>query len=332
MSTEQDTYRADVQMYPVRIGSRYGYINALGEVVHRPQFDIAGSVKNGVGLVCMGDCWLVITASLGTRSWPSDLEPYGSYREGLCGARRRADPDGGCYVDEAGRVAIDGRFGLPFPFFCGVAVAERQRKYGAISKQGDDLIPFQYNHLSEFNGGDYAAVRLGDRTGVIDRANHMLCPCRFLFIGIFTAGAASAFLGKGSGVISPHGEWLLPPRWDELGYRIAEGLLAARQGKNWGFIDLQGTWAIPPCFTDVGYFREGTATVMVGGEWGDEDHASGGKMGIIDRLGRFVVEPLWDGVRNFDGELASVGIGDLANELGRWGYVNRQGQVVWEPS
>ena len=67
-----------------------------------------------------------------------------------------------------------------------------------------------------------------------------------------------------------------------------------------------------------------------------------GQWGFIDKTGKFVIEPQFDDVRDFQRGLASVCIAAAKfrnenNPFGcldrssRWGYVNQEGKIVWMP-
>lgn len=82
-----------------------------------------------------------------------------------------------------------------------------------------------------------------------------------------------------------------------------------------GYFYVDGTIAIPSKFLSCGEFNEGLAPVT--------DFS--GKSGYVDRLGNYVIEPVYDSARVFSQGLAAVKIDGL------YGYINTSGAIVIEP-
>jgi hypothetical protein len=72
----------DVNLFPVKIGDSYGYINRKGEIVINPQFDQATLFRNGVALVKTGEQYAYINEKgeyLSTKRYKEAL----NFSEGL---------------------------------------------------------------------------------------------------------------------------------------------------------------------------------------------------------------------------------------------------------
>src|SRR5271170_1991746 len=95
-----------------------------------------------------------------------------------------------------------------------------------------------------------------------------------------------------------------------------------RQGpKKWAFIDKEGKMVITPQFDDAAEFREGLASVGIGG-----------KYGYIDKKGRFVVNPQFASSMPFDGGIAPVTINETPEDISinaqyKWGYIDTTGKI-----
>jgi hypothetical protein len=50
------------------------------------------------------------------------------------------------------------------------------------------------------------------------------------------------------------------------------------------------------------------------------------QLGFIDKTGKVVIEPKFDGAESFSGGLAKVWIGK------RYGHIDKKGKYVWEPT
>ncbi|EMS7459497.1 WG repeat-containing protein, partial [Campylobacter coli] len=61
-------------------------------------------------------------------------------------------------------------------------------------------------------------------------------------------------------------------------------------------------------------FNEGLASVGLNG-----------KIGLIDKSGKFVIKPKFDSIRSFREGLAKVELN------GKWGFIDKSGKIVIEP-
>ena len=74
-------------------------------------------------------------------------------------------------------------------------------------------------------------------------------------------------------------------------------LVSAKGQQGWGFINLKGEWVIKPQYQSVGEFASnGLANVDV-----DYD-----KSGFIDKTGKMVIEPIFEGAWQFSNGLACI--------------------------
>lgn len=121
------------------------------------------------------------------------------------------------------------------------------------------------------------------------------------------------------GFINTEGQWVIPPRYEAASH-FSDGLALVKSAQGIGFVNLQADEVIPCQFFDSLGFWEGFASVA------RADHKSGVKWGLIDKQGRWAIEPLYD----FLGPLFQGRT--RFNQRGRWGYLESQGQVLLPPS
>jgi hypothetical protein len=164
-------------------------------------------------------------------------------------------------------------------------------KWGFINKAGKIVISPQFEGVGDFSEG-LAAVRTGIKTaGYIDRrGRYVIPPGPYFIAGPFKEGLAYVRSpDEHRGVygdfyyLDRQGRTLLPmdPRYSA--HDFAEGFVEAQsnpRGGKRGFVDRNGKWLTPPVFDHVTSFRSGLACVYYEG-----------KMGYIDRTGRFAWEP-----------------------------------------
>ena len=95
------------------------------------------------------------------------------------------------------------------------------------------------------------------------------------------------------GYIDKTGDFVIPPRFDDLCYEYSEGLAAVNVEGKYGFIDKNGDFVIPPQFECVFPFAHGIAAVLI------EE-----KYGYIDKSGKIVIPPTFEEVDEFSEGLA----------------------------
>lgn len=71
-------------------------------------------------------------------------------------------------------------------------------------------------------------------------------------------------------------------------------LYPIREGRSYGFVNTNGTTVIPPQFAYAMKFSEGLAAINVGGTQGRRDMPSDGKWGFINRQGQVVINPKFE--------------------------------------
>ncbi len=102
----------------------------------------------------------------------------------------------------------------------------------------------------------------------------------------------------------------------EAAWEFSQGLAAVKVIGKYGYIDIDGNMVIQPRFDYGGKFAEERARVKIGPFWG-----------FIDKTGNLVVPAEYDEAWDFEN-----GLGRVRKEKNKIGYVNADGQVVWEPT
>jgi len=196
------------------------------------------------------------------------------------------------------------------------------RKYGFIDKQGNVLIPIQYDIVSDFENG---IARVGIATG--EKRSNIYDERNWLVIIPY-------FDGK-FGVINKKGDYLIPPtisapdeHFNSDNRNFKEGLAPFQEKGKYGFINLLGKVIVPAIYDYVYGFSEGLAMIR-----------SGNKNGYINTKGTVVIEPNFAGAFNFHEGLGAVQkkISLIDSKSGKkksglkWGYINSKGEIIIEP-
>jgi len=275
---------------PFRMGRKLGYLDRSGAVVVPPQFDQVEAFAEGQALVAQGGRW-------------------GS-------------------IDRSGKWVIEPQFDKPFRFREGLAaVLVSGKGFGYIDRKGQFVIPAQYNYAYNFSG-DRARVQLRDGYGYIDRQGKVVVePSKEYRIGAdYSDARAPARAGdKGWGYLDPQGGFAVAPQFFSA-REFSEGRAAVAVGDfrnhQWGYIDAAGKPAGAARFQQAEPFSEGRAAVLV----------PRAGYGYVDAAGELVIGPL-EGVTQvepFQGGLARVWFSQVIGRDGRWGYIDRDGKLVWK--
>jgi hypothetical protein len=249
---------------------KWGYINAAGRIVVEPQYSYAYSFSDGLAQVWLGEQ----------------------------GEKRY-------FINKDGDVVFTPpEVGFVSEFHEGLAPYLIRFKYGYIDKQGQVVIPLQFDRVDACEPGGYGVV------------GHF---CLDVAFGIFSEGLAPFPKGdtKKVGYVDKAGRIAIEPIFED-GYEFSEGLGLVKSGEKWGFIDRSGKFVIEPKFDSGVSFREGLAAIQLGEKWG-----------FINKSGEIVIEPQYDDANYFSEGLAPVAVG--CEDQQRWGYIDRSGNMVISP-
>lgn len=123
--------------------------------------------------------------------------------------------------------------------------------------------------------------------------------------------------GRG-GYINKEGEWVIKAQYLAV-KPFREGYAAVQDADTelWGYIDVHGKTVIKPKFMVAGSFINGSTAVK---------EPEGG-FGIIDRRGKFIVEPIYRTISYFkEGFVRAVDM-----ETGEYWFLNEEGEKVFGP-
>jgi len=328
------------KLFPARVGERWGYMNARGQLVIRPRWDDAGPFAEGL-------------AAVGSREVQQDG-----------GISRTIAHQG--YIDERGEEVIAPRFNDAKPFKNALARVSVDGKHGFIDRTGREVVPIAYEDAADFSEG-VAAVKKDGKTGFVDERGQVVIPFlyeRAAWISSFRDGLACAFVSDGhggdrAGLIDCSGKFVIEPQFF-FAQPFSEGLaLVKRMDEPYLFIDRTGKRVIEIDAVDALSFQEGLAPVQLRdasgqlawsyldptgkavladlryrycgvfreGRAGIQDEKTRG-WGFIDRTGRVVIAPDFTGISLFENGLARMETGSLFGGL-QIVYIDPEGRVVW---
>ena len=255
---------------PARLGNAWGYIDREGRFVVQPRFLEAGAFSDGFGLVRDAQGFNFVAASnrlLWSGRPPEHLEEARDMREGLAPVRIAGKWG---YLDANGTLALEPAWEDAAPFSEGLAAVRNGGLWGAVDRRGRTVIAPQFTALGPFCEG-LAQARLKTGWGYVDRDGQSAFPWVYGGVSPFCEGLAVVW------------------GYCEHCSRNKEGTItSASIGVKYQYIDKTGQPLLSTDFNGAGPFRDGLARVSQYGQ------------GVIDRRGKFVIDPRFDALCDVD--------------------------------
>lgn len=319
------------KLFPAKKDGKSGYINSTGQIVIDFSFDFFGCREFSEGLASV-----LVNGKAG-------------------------------YIDVKGNFVIQPKFNLAMPFSEGLAYVELNNKYGYIDKSGEFVVePHYYSCDSFFEGFALVKDSVTSKGFFIDKNGKPKLQGRNFLISEFREGLINCpddkgnwgfiniddkviidfnykltrpfYEGKGAvapkkdkegksnrkdkfGFINHQNEFLIEPMFQGADIRFSEGLCAVWD-EGYGCIDEKGKLIIPYEFDLIKHFNEGLAVFKPKGR--------NKKYGFIDKTGIIKIEPKFAHVDDFNNGLSEVIIG-TGYENFKYGYINHNGDEIWEP-
>ncbi len=236
-------------------------------------------------------------------------------------------------------------------FSCGMVRTERNNKFGALNYKGKLTVPIIYSNITEFND-NHAIGMKGKVYFVVSNSGEetKLEFEKIREIRTFSEGLAPIKIKGVYGYIDTLGIMVIEPKHKSCGSFIGGIAWAKNQEGKVGYIDKSGEWVIEPIYTmGENYDQEsGLARVKLIQNWGyiglDKPFDSlgvsnyyfsffeglaisrkNGKVGFIDSIGAWVIEPIYEAVHKFKNGFARVRTKD------KWGIIDKKGKWLVEP-
>lgn len=237
-------------------------------------------------------------------------------------------------------------------------------KWGFFNVSTGDIVAQPiYEDANCFCFSTLAKVRMGQKTGFIDKTGHVVGGIEWDDAHTFSNRAALCAVRKGAlwGYINAKGEVVVEPQFNEVGkWQHFESyehddvvsddghqapIALVKKAEQYGFINDRGSYFLQPQFDQVGQWERLYAMppIRVGAtreqtiEWVFEWNASQighatfvskkGKYGFINDQGHCFIKPTFDKARDFwMGYYAPVKVD------GKWGFIDITGALVISPA
>lgn len=278
-----------------KAGTKWGYINEMGEFQIQPLFEYAYDFQNN-GLATIRKAGLYGCID---HTGQSIIEPRFETIIDFSEARATVVLKGSFHViDEIGRVLTKKGYNFISMYIDGRAMFSNNDKhgkfrYGYLNKAGEEVIPLQYESASDFKGGIAVVKVKEEKFALIDRNGSEIVQLNYFFVGNY-----------------------------------GDGLLSFRRGLNekYGYLNTQGNIIINPRFAAAGAFENGRAVVNVADEFQN-------KYGLINKEGMNIIEAIYNDVTILSENRVAVGVAIDEEQpfLGsKYALTNWDGQLLTE--
>jgi WG containing repeat len=228
----------------------------------------------------------------------------GSFSEGLASAHVSGDNRGIGFIDKSGELVIEPHdFWDVGEFTEGIVRVqlEYSDKFGYMDCTGKIIVEPQFCFGWNFSGGlatvgvsvkvksaGFRKYESQVKRTYVNTQGKLITPPQFDRCEDFAEERGIVKIDHDYGCLDTSGRCIVEPQFLFMG-QYSHGLShTALDSQQWGFIDLDGNMAIPFKFEDATPFREGLAAVRLNNKWG-----------FINRLGEFVIEPIYDAMNTY---------------------------------
>ena len=108
------------------------------------------------------------------------------------------------YKDAGGKVVVEPKYDLAYPFTEGVAAVRLAGKYGYLNESGKEVVSPKYDFTWHFIGG-FAAVKLENKFGFIDKTGKEVTPLIYEEANNYHGNCCY----KGMAHVKENGKWRL---------------------------------------------------------------------------------------------------------------------------
>lgn len=236
---------------------KVGYINKDGKKIINFKYDKGTEFKNGMAGVKDGDTYKIIDTSGKTLVKKNDgiliplndnLIKYQKLKEDNVSSDYNYDLEYGeenlnleGILNKKGDFVIEpGRYDkIINDIGEGNILVKKDGKYGLLNKEGNEIIPCDYQKIGNINEGFIPVVK-DNKFGAFNVDGELIVPIDYLYLGTMNEGVVPARLDEsGIGFLDINGNWVILPYFDGVTI-MNSGFAFARKGDNDFIIDKNG--------------------------------------------------------------------------------------------
>ncbi|GAA4849172.1 hypothetical protein GCM10023331_37300 [Algivirga pacifica] len=205
----------------------------------------------------------------------------------------------------------------------GVAVIRSQDKYGAVSLNGEVVLPFEYDYLGDVWQGMLNAKK-GGIAGVIDLKGNTILPFQYEEVATLNHPLFRVKLGGKWGVLNKERQVLLPFVYDAIA-PFVDGIANIKKEGQWGRVNQEGTIVLAPTIKadSLRTFVDGLAITVNVKRSGQQK-----VLGLVKESGEVVIPPSYDHLGDLLAIWGKSKERTLVRKGGRYGVMNSQGKEL----
>ncbi|HAV54226.1 MAG TPA: hypothetical protein DCX41_04740 [Aequorivita sp.] len=310
---------SEIDLFPIKGGKEYQYIDRDGKIVINPQFGQATVFRDGLALIR--------TSSEEPKY--GYINPDGRYEINAQYKNATVFAEGLAWViaENAAPTAISKSGEIKFTlqdaeyvknYSNGLAAfaiigEDGNLKWGFVDAIGKVIITPQFSNVDKFSENRCAVQNKDGKWGYIEKDGKIIINLQFDSAQTFENEKAIVKSNDKWGVIDAQGKYTINPQFTAMTVD-SDSFLIEQEGK-WGWCDTEGKILINPQFTQAFPFGNNKLAAV----------ESGDKWGFVNKEGKMVINPQFDQALPFNGNLALVKSGDKA------GLINKEGKYLVNP-
>lgn len=324
--------------YIIRRNNKYGFINEKGQEIIKPIFERVSEFSEGLawavierngkwvsGFINKNGDWAIDPIFSG-EGWSMSQTSF--FSEGL--APIQSDNKKMMFINKLGEPVTDPIYDQAYHFSENRALVSKNRLFGFIDEQGNQVINCQYGVDKAFEKNNrfsqgLAAIRFNidgkgleseNNFGYIDKNGDVVFEPENYYANAFSEGFAMVKDRFDYYFINLEGE--IPfEKTTQVASSYSEGLadIYDNETESFGFINTSGEWHIEPKFESTFRFTEGLACIK---RFGVKNK------GYIDKNGQLLIPENFETALPFKNGLA------YAEQKKQKGYINKSGIFIWK--
>ena len=306
-------------LFPVRIGGQYGYMDVKGKMAITPQYSQAGCFVEGLALTGTKSAkikWGYIDKTGKYLIYPSYTDAT-TFSEGIAFVvAESGEPEA---IDKNGTVKFTVHDAQQVQNFRGGLAAysvlsATGERWGFIDNEGKTKIAPAFAGTGFFQNGFCPVQNDEGKWGFINTSGVVVIACKYDNVSPFYEKVAKVYIGGKWGIIENNGKYVLQPQYDNID--VDKDKYLVEQGDKFGWVDKNGKVIIASRFDDGFPFNASKYAAVKQGE----------KWGYIDSKGDFAINPQFDFAFGFDGDIAPVRVGNKV------GFIDKTGKIAIAPT
>lgn len=306
---------------------KQGILDGEGQELLSPQydgFDILANTDSTLYLIHQEQQWRGAVDTLGQLIFPAQYIQVRNYQEDRIAVQDTTGAWG--FLDKKGQVVVPIAQRRVRDYKEGRAAFLEGHRWGFYDKHGQVVVPAMYTRVGDFSEGKAWVQLPRGKRGYIDAQGVLVFEGGYSQLKDFKEDRAVVRISKkGWGIVDATGAFILTPKksYRKITDYNRYGLAKVRVGEKYRLVDKEGKWVGKRALGAINEFSEGLAAVRLHSSKPNAIIRPNMNWKLMDTTGTFVSQQDFRRIATF-----SEGFAKFKNNKGRYGYLNKQGQVA----